>query len=151
MDDATSSDLATAEAYFDRFVATFSTFDGAEVAQLFAAPVVALRGDGSLISLSQRDDVTRYYQAALDRYQLDGCRSCRWSDLSVTRMGRRAVLAAVTWDLLRDNGAVLTRWRQSYSLSLFGDDGPKAFATVTHAQSPGATRSPPACVGGSQR
>jgi len=134
MSDTTPSDFAAAEAYFDRFAEAFSAFDGAQVAQLFVAPVAALGRDGSLISLPQQDDVTRYYQAALDRYQRDGCRSCRWSELSVVLMGRRAVLTAVTWDLLRDDGTVLTRWRQSYSLSLFGDDGPKTFATVSHAE-----------------
>jgi len=134
MDDVPPSDSAKAGAYFDRFAETFSTFDGAQVAQLFAAPVVALARDGSLISLPQRDDVARYYQAALDRYHRDGCRSCRWSDLSVVSMGSRAVLAAVTWDLLRDDGTVLTRWRQSYSLSLFGDNGPRAFAAASHAE-----------------
>jgi hypothetical protein len=48
-------------------------------------------------------------------------------------MGRRGVLATVTWDLLRDDGAVLVRWRQSYCLSRFGDDGLRAFASATHA------------------
>ncbi len=134
MDDVTPSDFTRAKAYFDRFVAAFNTFDGVQVAQLFVAPVVAMRGDGSLISLSQQNDIRHYYQAALDRYHRDGCRSCQWSDLSVASMGRRAVLATVTWDLLRDDGTVLTRWRQSYSLSLFGDDGPKAFAAVSHAE-----------------
>ncbi len=134
MDNATLLGFVKTEAYFDRFVEVFSTFDGAQVAQLFAAPFVALGRDGSLTSLPQQDDVTRYYQAALDRYHRDGCRSCQWSDLSVAPMGRRAVLAAVTWDLLRDDGTILTRWRQSYSLGLFGGDRPKAFAAVSHTE-----------------
>ena len=134
MDDATPADFAKARAYFDRFAEIFSTFDGAQVVQLFAAPVVALARDGSLISLPQRDDVARYYQAALDRYRRDGCQSCQWSDLSVASMGSRALLAAVTWDLLRDNETVLTRWRQSYSLSLFDDNGPRAFAATSHVE-----------------
>ena len=49
-------------------------------------------------------------------------------------MGRRAVLAAVTWNLLRDDGTVLTRWRQSYSLGLFGDGKTQAFAAASHAE-----------------
>ena len=132
MDDAPPSDFAAAESYFDRFVEAFSTFNGAQVGQLFAAPVVALGRDGLLTSLPRQDDIVRYYQAALDRYRRDGCRSCRWSKLSVVSLGRRAVLAAVTWDLLHDNGTILTHWRQSYCLSLFDDDGARAFATVSH-------------------
>ena len=127
------TDLARARNYFDCFVAAFATFDGEQVAELFAAPVVALRSDGSRIELPNRGDVVRYYQAALDKYHRDGCRSCRWSELSVTAMGGSALLAAVTWDLLREDGTVVTRWRQSYDLSLFGEDGPKAFLAVSHA------------------
>ena len=134
MGNATPSGFAKAEAYFDRFVEAFSTFDGAQVAQLFVAPFVASGRDGSLTGLPRQDDITRYYQAALDRYYRDGCRSCRWSDLTVAPMGSRAVLAAVTWNFLRDDGTVLTQWRQSYSMTLFGDDGPRAFAAVSHAE-----------------
>ena len=130
----TPSDLTKVEAYFGRFAQVFGTFVGAQVAQLFAAPFVALGRDGLLTSLPQKDDITRYYQAALDRYRRDGCQACRWSDLSVAPMGRQAVLAAVTWELLRGDETVLTRWRQSYSLRLFGDDGPQAFAAVSHAE-----------------
>ncbi len=67
--------------------------------------------------------MVRYYQAALDTYHGDGCRSCRWSELSVTEMGNRALLAAVTWDLLREDGTAVTHWRQFYGLSLSSKDG----------------------------
>jgi hypothetical protein len=129
-----SSDLAIARAYFDRFAMAFATFDGAQVAGLFATPGVALRRDGSLIALTTRDDVVRYYQAALERYRRDGCQSCRWSQLTVTPMGRRSLLATVTWDLLREDGTILTRWRQSYSLCHTDDDTPSAFASAMHAE-----------------
>ena len=133
MTNATPSDLAVTRAYFDRFVQAFGTFDGAKVADLFATPGVALRGDGSLVGLGTRDDVVRYYQTALEKYRHDSCRSCRWSQLSVVPMGRHGPLAAVTWDLLGEDGMVLVQWRQSYNLSCFGDDGPKAFASISHA------------------
>lgn len=125
--------VALARAYFESFAAAFATFDGSEVARLFAAPVVALRSDGALVALPDHAEVVRYYQAALDRYRDNGCQSCRWLDLSVTPMGRGALLAAVTWELLRQDGTVATRWRQSYALSLFGDATPRAFSCVSHA------------------
>ncbi len=133
MTNATPSDLEAARAYFDCFVQAFGTFDGAKVADLFATPGVALRSDGSLVGLGTRDDVVRYYQTALDNYRRDGCRSCRWSQLSVVPMGRRGLLAAVTWNLLGEDGTALVQWRQSYNLSCFDDDGLKAFASTSHA------------------
>jgi hypothetical protein len=50
--------------FFDRFVAAFATFDPAVIADLFATPGVTLRADGSLIALTTREDVVRYYRAA---------------------------------------------------------------------------------------
>jgi len=127
------TDIALATSYFDCFVKAFTTFDGEQVANLFAAPLIALRSDGSLIGLPNRSDIVRYYQAALDKYQADGCHSCTWSELSVTSMGSRSLLAAVTWDLLRADGTVVAHWRQSYGLSFSSDTEPRAFSAVSHA------------------
>ena len=56
MTDAMLSDLASADAYFDRFVQAFTTFDATKVADLFMTPGVALRRDGSLVGLTTRDE-----------------------------------------------------------------------------------------------
>ncbi|HYM32291.1 MAG TPA: hypothetical protein VEU47_13380 [Candidatus Cybelea sp.] len=133
MRETTATELALAKAFFDRFVAAFATFEAERVSELFATPGVALRSDGSIVALTAREDVLRYYQAALDRYRRDGCRSCRWGELEVTPMGRRSMLAAVTWELLREDGSVLVRWRQSYGLNNT-DGAPKAFASATHVE-----------------
>ena len=125
--------ITEAGAFFDRFANAFASFDAAMLAELFATPGVALRRDGSIVALTARDDVLRYHQAALDNYHRNGCRSCRWTDLELTPMGRRSTLATVTWYLLREDGTVLTRWRQSYGLSL-SETGPRIFASAMHAE-----------------
>jgi hypothetical protein len=117
--------------FFDRFVAAFATFDPAVIADLFATPGVTLPADGSLIALTTREDVVRYYRAATENYHRNGCRSCRWTNLAVTPTGSRSMLAAVIWDLLHEDGSVMVTWRQSYSLTET-DAGPKAFASATH-------------------
>jgi hypothetical protein len=122
-----------AEAFFDRFATAFASFDAANIAELFAPPGVALRKDGSMVALTVREDVLRYYQAALDSYRREGCRSCRWEDLEVASMGRRSMLAPVTWDLLREDGSVLARWRQSYGLRC-SETGPQIFASAMHVE-----------------
>ncbi len=124
---------AEAEAFFDRFATAFATFDAAVVAELFATPGVALRKNGSIVALTTREDVVRYYQAALDSYRRDECRSCRWTELELIPMGRRSVLAAVTWELLREDGSLLAQWRQSYGLS-YADAGPRIFASAMHVE-----------------
>lgn len=120
-----------AQTYFDRFVAAFGTFDPARIADLFAIPGVTLRADGSLVALTTRDDVIRYYRSATEGYHHKGCRSCRWTRLEVTPTGSRCMLATVTWDLLYADGSVMTTWRQSYYLKQ-SDDGPKAFASASY-------------------
>ncbi|HEY3847125.1 MAG TPA: hypothetical protein VGL95_08430 [Acetobacteraceae bacterium] len=132
MRDASKLDNDVAGALFDRFASAFGTFDAANVAALFAVPSVALRNDGTIVALSSREDVLRYYQAALDGYNRGGCRSCRWMDLEVTPMGMRALLASVTWELLREDASVARRWRQSYCLSMHGN-APRIFSTAMHA------------------
>ena len=71
---------------------------------------------------------------SLDRYRRDNCRTAQWSQLTATPMGRRSLLATVTWDLLREDGATVLRWRQSYCLTLLDPDKPKVFASATHAE-----------------
>jgi len=48
-------------------------------------------------------------------------------------MGRRSMLAAVTWELVREDGSVAVRWRQSYSVST-SDGEPKIFASAPHVE-----------------
>jgi hypothetical protein len=125
--------VAVVRDFFERFVGAFATFDATKVAELFTTPGVALRRDGSLVPLTTRDDVLKYYQAALDGYREGGCVSCQWSDLELTRMGNRSALAAVSWTLLRQDGSSLAAWRQSYCLAP-SLGGPKIFASAMHAE-----------------
>ena len=125
--------MSAVEAFFDRFVEAFATFDAANVAELFATPGVALGKEGGVVALTTRDELLRYYQSALDRYRAGGCTSCGWSCLETVAMGRDAVLAAVTWHLLRGDGSLLTRWRQSYCLAM-APSGPRIYASAMHVK-----------------
>ena len=119
------------ETFFYRFTEAFATFEAANVAELFKTPGVALRKDGGVVALTTRDDVLRYSQAALDGYRAGGCTTCGLSHLETTAMGRDALLAAVTWHLLRSDGSVLATWRQSYCLAMGGSE-PLIFSSAIH-------------------
>jgi hypothetical protein len=103
--------------FFDAFVEAFATFDGRIVGGLFVAPGVALKRDGTLQGFSSRQDVEAYYQAALDRYRASGCRACRYSKLETRFLNEKSVIATASWDLLRQDGAVMSHWRQAYFMS----------------------------------
>lgn len=106
-----------ATAFFDAFVAAFSSFDGVQVVARYAIPGLAIRSDGNAQVLQSRPELEAFFQQVLDNYHRDGCRACRYRDLIVTPIGARSLLGTVTWDLLRADGSVLKSWRQSYNLA----------------------------------
>jgi hypothetical protein len=105
--------------FFDSFVEAFATFDGKVVARLFMAPGVALKRDGKVEGFATQQDIEAYYQKALDHYQAAGCQVCRYSNLETTFLNGKSVIATASWDLLREDGSVISHWRQAYFLSRF--------------------------------
>lgn len=111
---STESEIAR---LFDGFIEVFATFDSSAVGRFFSTPGVALRRDGALRGFSASKDVEAYYQEALDRYRAAGCSACRYSELDIDALSETCAVAKVTWDLMRGDGSVLSRWRQAYFLS----------------------------------
>src|SRR6266851_5752045 len=132
---ATRTDDLAAEIneFFNDFVRAFCTFDGTRIAERYYAPGIALRANGSIDVMQTRQDIEKIFQAAVDGYHRDGCRGIRFKDLDVVPMGERAVLGTVTWELLREDGSVLRRWRQSYNLVRV-EAGWKIFASTHHVE-----------------
>ena len=128
--------------FFDDFVTAFCSFSGVNIAALYVAPGVALRGDGSIQCLQSRADIERFFQTAVDAYRQDGCRGIRFKDLDVVPgirfkdldvvpLGGRSALGTVSWELLREDGTVLRQWRQSYNLARV-ERGWQVFASTYH-------------------
>ena len=103
-------------AFFDRFVSDFASFDGANIASRYATPYLAIAADGSSRLFPDSASVAKYFQTVLDGYSDAEIRSCRYHSLEVVPIGCRSVLATVTWEMLRKDGAVQTTWRESYNL-----------------------------------
>lgn len=119
--------------FFDRFVRAFASFRGEEVAELYMVPSIAVRGDGSIECLMSRSRIESFFQAALDRYHADGCRSARFRELEVVPLDGRSAVGTVTWELLSDDDRVVRTWRQSYNL-LRVQDGWRVVASVYHVE-----------------
>lgn len=122
-----------ASSFFDEFVIAFGTFDGREIARRYQCPYLALHADGSIDCFVVHADIGAYFQKVVDTYRSNGCRSCRYRDLEVTALGKRSVLATVTWDLLREDGTPIASWRESYNLTL-GGESLRVVASVDHAE-----------------
>ncbi len=120
-------------AFFDDFVAAFSSFDGSRVAEKFSLPYLA-RGPESVSSVfDSMPHLADYFQSYLDDYYSKGCRQCCYSNLSSRWLGADCAVASVTWDLLDASGASVTSWSESYMLA-FTDGRALAFATVDHLE-----------------
>lgn len=117
--------------FFDEFVAAFRALSGVEIAHRYLAPYLAWHGTGSMDCLLLHSDIEEYFQSVVDTYHRDGCRSCRYDDLDVTQMGKKCLLATVTWSLLRQDGSVITAWRESYNLAR-GPSRMQIVASVDH-------------------
>ncbi len=119
------------EHFFDAFVQAFQQFDGPLIAQRYAAPYIALNGDGVLRSFTTQARIGEYFQTVVDHYHQIGCRSCRYKDLEAIPLGRNSALATVTWELLHGDGSSIHSWRESYNLTRTGQ-GLRIFASTDH-------------------
>lgn len=129
----TQRDLhSEAIAFFDEFAAAFRQFNGALIASRYVAPYLAMNADGSARVFGEHEEIGRYFQSVVDAYHQEGCRACRYTALHVVPLGQRCSLATLTWELLREDGSVLSAWRESYNL-LRMDDCLRIFTSVDHA------------------
>ena len=117
--------------FFDAFVEAFRSFNGSQIADRYLVAYVAVRAGGSMSCLLTRTEVARYFQSVVDGYFGEGCRSCRYKDIEVVPIGSQSALGTVTWDLLREDGRILTTWRESYNL-VRREGGLRIFVSIDH-------------------
>lgn len=122
---------AEVAAFFDAFVQAFLSFDGKVIAKRYAAPYLALNGEGVLTLLPMQADIASYFQTVLDNYAAQGCRSCRYLELEVFAVGSKSAIGTVTWEMLGQNGKVLSSWRESYNF-MRTENGWRIFASTDH-------------------
>jgi hypothetical protein len=113
------------------YIQAFDARDGNQIAILYHAPCVTVRGDGSIHCLQSRGEVQAFFQQVADTYYRDGYRSSRFMNLEVVAIGARSALASLEWEMLRGDGTVLRRWNQSYNLVRV-EDGWKILVSTFH-------------------
>ncbi len=123
--------LAAVARFFDEFVEAFRTFDGSIIAQRYQAPYLAAHVGRPADCFLTDSEIASYFQEIVDDYHAKGCRSCRYTALEVVPMGSLSALGTVTWELLREDGSLVSRWRESYNLA-YERDRLKVFCSVDH-------------------
>ena len=104
-------------AFFDEYNEAFASIDGQRIAGLYHVPTITMRGDGSIHCLQSRDELARFFQGVGDTYQKDGYSTGLFSNLQVSPIGGQSALATMDWELLRRDGSLIRKWRQSYNLA----------------------------------
>jgi len=62
-------------AFFNKYMETFTTWDGDQIAKLYCAPCITMRGDGSIHCFQSRDEIARFFQGVADTYRREGAAS----------------------------------------------------------------------------
>ena len=127
-----SAVYAKTTAFFDEFVAAFTSFDGALIAQRYRVPFMAMHADGRIDCLNSAAEIAQYLQGFLDHYQAAGACACGYQALEVVEVGAGCVLATLTWQLFDHQGALVSTWRESYNLSC-ADEDMHIFVSIDHA------------------
>ena len=117
--------------FFDDFVQAFGSFSGETIAGRYLSPYLAFHAHGSAQVFMSEAETASYFQRIVDGYRANGCRSCRYKDMSAVPLGRECALGTVTWELLAEDGSVLNSWRESYNLCLV-EGRYMAFASTDH-------------------
>lgn len=103
------------EAFLKDYAEAFNATDGARIAALYNVPCVTVRADGSIHSFTSTDETRSFFQRLAETYQRDGCRGWKYENLEVVPLGGRSVLATMDWEMRREDGSAIRRWRQSYN------------------------------------
>ena len=103
------------EAFLREYAEAFNTRDGARIAALYNTPCVTVRADGSIHSFTSQDETRAFFQRLADAYYKEGCRGWKYANLEVMPLGGKSMLATMDWEMRREDGSAIRRWRQSYN------------------------------------
>jgi len=109
--------MQTPEAFIEAYAAAWQLPpDGKKIAELYHAPCLTLRGDGSFVALQTRADVIQFFQSVAETYEKLGIVEPSFKDFTSQTMGSRGALATVTWVGRKADGTLVREWRVSYNL-----------------------------------
>jgi hypothetical protein len=104
--------------FFDKFVLDFKSFDGAVIANRYVAPYTAISSDKSVSLYKEQKDIEQYFSAILADYQKQDVAYCTYSSFEFLPIGQKSALVTMDWNMMKADGTLVTRWRESYVLIL---------------------------------
>jgi hypothetical protein len=103
-------------AFFEDYAARFDKRNWADFVSLYHEPCLTVRGDGTVKFFRSRAHVRQFFEGVANTWRGEGYHRFAVSNFDVMPVGKRSLLATLDWDMLRDDGSVIRKWRQSYQL-----------------------------------
>jgi hypothetical protein len=123
--------LTVVEAFLKDYVEAFIARHGARIAAFYNVPCVTMRADGSIHAFTSQQEIEAFFQRLADTYYRDGSRAWKYENLEVTPLGGRSLIATMDWEMRREDGSAIRRWRQSYNF-VAGDGRLRILASTIH-------------------
>jgi DNA-binding response OmpR family regulator len=89
---------------------------------MYHEPCLSVRADGSVRCLQTRDEARRFFEGVSTAWRREEYERFETSDLEVVPIGQRCLLVTLDWHMLRGDGSLIRRWRQSYQLIMVAQD-----------------------------
>ena len=105
---------------FGRYADRYMAGDAETVADMYAAPFLAVRG-GVPIHLGDRAQVVEHLAGLMAAYVKAGAAAAEIIEIDVLAQGNVAALATVHWNVRAADGALVRDFRTSYQLVDAGD------------------------------
>lgn len=115
-----------AHAFFARYAERYMAGDAAAVADMYGAPLLAVRG-GTPIHLADRQAVIEHLTGLMAAYRSAGAATAEIASIDLLRQGNAAQLATVHWAVRSSDGALVRDLRTSYQFA-----GPNPWRIVSY-------------------
>jgi len=106
---------------FERYQTEFDNGNWANFAALLHEPFMTVRGDGSVTICHSHAEAQEFFKNVADAWRREGYHRFTTSNFEVIAMGRLSRLVTLDWEMLRADGGLLRKWRQSYQLIMKRD------------------------------
>lgn len=118
--------------FFDKFVLDFKSFDGSVIASRYLAPYTAISSDKKISLYKEHTDIVAYFTSILAAYKKQGVKYCTYNDFDFSAIGANVALATMDWQMMKEDGARVSSWRESYVLIL-SDGVFKIITSIDHS------------------
>ncbi len=101
---------------FNEYARTFDSKDWGGFIAHYHEPALSIRGDGSQMLLTDRNEAKEFFQAVASKWASEGYEQFTTRERQVHQLGNLCALVTFVWEMRRHDGSLIREWRQSYEV-----------------------------------